>query len=238
MLRTTPRCAFVSKVFSPRSTNRYVLSCCDVSNSKHAPPIASERKRLLSLLSAPSAERNPTIDNLIQQLANNSTGTGNDLEPDNSTWNERLYGKWKLLYTTETPILAFLNGSIPFLSTGDIYQLVTPEKLVNTIEFPSIPAVLAVDVNYQIANGGTQRKCSYDFVNTTIAWRDDAKKWFNGDRSGGWKAGWAIGNGFFRTIWLDQTLRIDRDTSGEGRDWINCYVYDGPVNKCTAGNKN
>lgn len=43
----------------------------------------------------------------------------------------------------------------------------------------------------------------------------------------------AVGKGFFDVVWLDQALRIDRDTSN-GKNWLNIYVYGGPTERCTV----
>lgn len=131
--------------------------------------------------------------------------------------------------------MTLINDGIPFLSTGDIYQLVTEAKIMNIIEFPALPAVLSVDVEYSMMEcTERERRCDFTMVDTTVSWGKAARQWMKGEREGGWKAGWALGKGFFRTIWLDEVLRIDRDTSGEGRDWVNCYVYGGPVETCTV----
>lgn len=44
----------------------------------------------------------------------------------------------------------------------------------------------------------------------------------------------AVGSGYVELAWLDQALRVDRSMLG-GREVLNVYVYEGPVERCTAG---
>ncbi|CDF34128.1 unnamed protein product [Chondrus crispus] len=49
----------------------------------------------------------------------------NDLDPSlTAGWEERLEGRWNLRYSTEGPLLQLMtNQALPFLSTGQVYQL-------------------------------------------------------------------------------------------------------------------
>lgn len=46
----------------------------------------------------------------------------------------------------------------------------------------------------------------------------------------------AVGAGFVELMWLDHALRVDKSTLG-GEEVLNVYVYEGPVEKCTASKR-
>lgn len=95
-------------------------------------------------------------------------------------------------------------------------------------------------VNYHPSD--IEPRCDYAFKNTNILLgRAAARAMHDTEETRGrwpfvnvnWRFGFAVGKGFFRVVWLDHALRIDHDTS-KGKDWLNVYVYGGPVEKCQA----
>lgn len=107
----------------------------------------------------------------------------------------------------------------------------------------TVPAVLSVGVDY--AASEEERRCDFQFKRTKVmvgqsamdsismarGTRDDQsrKVRYNLDVD----FPFAVGKGYFHVVWLDQALRVDRDTSN-GKNWLNIYVYGGPTEKCTA----
>lgn len=121
--------------------------------------------------------------------------------------------------------------------------------LQNVVEFDrdevkkTLPAVLSVGVDYVASE--EERRCDFRFRRTKVLLGRSARASIyeaKGVRDGLSLTGglnldldlpFAIGEGYFRVIWLDHALRIDRDTSN-GKNWLNVYVYAGPVERCTA----
>lgn len=128
-------------------------------------------------------------------------------------------------------------------------RFLTSSDLQNVVEFDrdevkgTLPAVMSVGVDY--VPNEMERRCDFKFRRTRVmlgrsarASIYEAKGVLDGlSLTGGLNLDldvpFAIGEGYFRVIWLDHALRIDRDTSN-GKDWLNIYLYAGPADKCTA----
>ncbi len=98
------------------------------------------------------------------------------------------------------------------------------------IEF-STPAVLCVGCEYVARE--KERGFDFDFQTTRLLVGGPAKQ-FMGEEGGfgiDLKVPFAVGKGFVQLVWLDHVLRIDKSRLG-GKDVVNVYVYEGPVDKC------
>lgn len=99
------------------------------------------------------------------------------------------------------------------------------------------PTVLSVKAQYRIRE--MQRGFDFKFQATRVQYGAGALERVTGrksERKGpniDFELPFAVGTGFVNVLWLDHALRIDRDTSG-GKNWLNIYAYDGPVERCRA----
>lgn len=127
--------------------------------------------------------------------------------------------------------------------------LLTWSNLQNVVEFDrdevkrTLPTVMRVEVDYVPSE--TERRCDFKFRRTRVMLGRSAKAsiyeakgvmdglCLTGGLNLDLEVPFAIGEGYFRVVWLDHALRIDRDTI-HGKDWLNIYVYAGPADKCTA----
>lgn len=57
------------------------------------------------------------IDTLVDACAGHQGDDGGD-------WVNRLAGRWRLLFSTETGLTALMGGRLPLVSAADVYQLV------------------------------------------------------------------------------------------------------------------
>lgn len=102
------------------------------------------------------------------------------------------------------------------------------------IEF-STKAVLSVGCEY--IPRAAQRGFDFDFKTTRFLFGGNAARFVGKkeDKGNGidLKVGVAFGSGYVELVWLDEVLRIDKSRLG-GKDVMNLYVYEGPVEICKA----
>ncbi|GAB0489263.1 hypothetical protein MMPV_000480 [Pyropia vietnamensis] len=212
--------------------------------------LASQNDNLLSSIRGTKRGVESTVDTTaavmraIDALENACDGQGDD---DGGNWVNRLAGRWRLLFSTESGLTALMGGRVPLVSAADVYQLVESEgSLKNVVEFSrkgSSPA--ATDVSSApVRSTGAPRPTpagslivSVEAVpNATVApvrrmdfvFRRTGVRW---GAEGGFDLPFAVGRGHFDVLHLDEALRVDRDANG----WVNVYAYDGPVTRCTVG---
>ena len=106
----------------------------------------------------------------------------------------------------------------------------------NVIEFAA-PAVLSVGCEYVARD--EQRGFDFNFKTTRVLYGANAARFAGNDAAGfgiDFTFPFAVGTGYVELVWLDHALRIDKSELG-GKDVINVYVYEGPVEKCNAGKR-
>lgn len=101
--------------------------------------------------------------------------------------------------------------------------------------------MLSVQAEYKPRD--TERGFDFRFMRTRVQYGRAARLRVDGDDATGSMGvnldvtlNWAVGSGFVELVWLDHALRIDRSMLG-GREVINVYVYEGPVDKCKTEQK-
>lgn len=212
-------------VHAVRVRNREAVQKRRVNIACLTPPVTAARARLLDAISKSSkgAKVGEALQELIEITQQPKVKKG---------WDSAVTGRWGLRHTTEPPLERLLE-----LGETKSYQLFRGDGGVveNVIEF-STPAVLSVGARYTPRE--EQRGFDFEFQTTRILFGSNAARFSGVTKNDGFgvdlKLPFAVGKGYVELIWLDHVLRIDKSKLS-GKDVLNVYVYEGPVEKCGVG---